>query len=347
MIHLRVIAPSEQADKAADLFCKLPTATHVVRIPGAALDPPGDLLLADVPEEDASVLVGDLKELGIHQLGAITIESIGTQLSDRAEAAEKRAPGAPADAVVWEEVEARTSEQATLAWSYLIFMVLAGLIASCGIFLDSAILIVGAMVVGPEFGPIAAFCVAVVERRGHLALRSITALAVGLPLAVVAVLLATVAFKATGVTPDAFTRADHSLSSSISNPDFFAFFVAFCAGVAGMLSLSTAKSGALIGVLISVTTIPAAANVGVALAYGDQDGWTGSLAQLAINVAGILTAGILTLWIQRVLYRSRRRKHLNEEDPRRAAGLPVGVSARSPAPTRPRASSGSAPPRRS
>ena len=36
-----------------------------------------------------------------------------------------------------------------------------------------------------------------------------------------------------------------------------------------MLSLTTAKSGALIGVLISVTTIPAAANIGVAAAYGD------------------------------------------------------------------------------
>ena len=38
-----------------------------------------------------------------------------------------------------------------------------------------------------------------------------------------------------------------------------------------MLSLSTAKSGALIGVLISVTTIPAAANIGVAAAYQDWD----------------------------------------------------------------------------
>jgi uncharacterized hydrophobic protein (TIGR00271 family) len=341
VIHLRVIAPREQADKACELFCNLATATHVVRLPGAAIEPEGDLLLVDVPDEDASVLIGDLKELGIHELGSITVENVDTQLSTRAEQAEKDAPGAPADAVVWEEVEARTSEQATLAWSYLIFMVLAGLIAACGIFLDSAILIVGAMVVGPEFGPIAAFCVAVVERRGRLALRSITALAVGLPLATVAVLLATLAFRATGVTPDTFSDADHSLSSSISNPDFFAFFVAFCAGIAGMLSLSTAKSGALIGVLISVTTIPAASNVGVALAYGDRDGWTGSLAQLAINVAGILTAGILTLWIQRLLYRVRRRRHLNEERPREAAGLPVGVSARSPEPTRPRASSGS------
>ena len=340
MIHLRVIAPHEQARRARELLEQTPTACHVVHLAGAAVEPEGDLLLADVPEEDASVLIGDLKELGIHELGAITIENIGTQLSTRAERAEKDAPGAPADAVVWEEVEARTSEQATLAWSYLIFMVLAGLIAACGIFLDSAILIVGAMVVGPEFGPIAAFCVAVVERRGRLALRSITALAVGLPLATAAVLLATIVFKATGITPDTFSEADHSLSSSISNPDFFAFFVAFCAGVAGMLSLSTAKSGALIGVLISVTTIPAASNIGVALAYGDRDGWTGSLAQLGINVAGILFAGILTLWIQRLIYRARRRKHLGD-DARASAGLPVGASARSRETTRPRASSGS------
>ena len=81
--------------------------------------------------------------------------------------------------------------------------------------------------------------------------------------------------------------------------------VAFCAG-AGMLSLSTAKSGALIGVLISVTTIPAAANIGVAAAYGDSDGWTGSLAQLALNLVSIVTAGTLVLAVQRMLYARRR-----------------------------------------
>lgn len=46
-----------------------------------------------------------------------------------------------------------------------------------------------------------------------------------------------------------------------------------------MLSLSTAKSGALIGVLISVTTIPAAANVGVATAYADWSEVGGATAQ--------------------------------------------------------------------
>ena len=339
MVHLRVIAPHEQAKKALDLFQRLPTACNIVYLKDAAVEPAGDLLLADVPREEASVMIGDLKELRIHELGAISVEPIDVQLSKFADEAEEDAPGAPADAVVWEEVEARTSEQAELSVAFLIFMVLAGLIAACGIYLDSAILIVGAMVVGPEFGPIAAFCVAVVERRGRLALKSLAALALGLPLAIVFVLVASLIFKATGVTPDEFSERDHSLSTSISNPDFFAFFVAFCAGTAGMLSLSTAKSGALIGVLISVTTIPAASNVGVALAYGDGDAWQGSLAQLAINVAGILAAGILTLWIQRRFYRVRRLRHLREESSRKAAGLPVGASARSPEPTRPRASS--------
>ena len=40
----------------------------------------------------------------------------------------------------------------------------------------------------------------------------------------------------------------------IYQPDVLSFVVAFLAGVAGMLSLTSAKSGALVGVLISVTT---------------------------------------------------------------------------------------------
>ena len=64
------------------------------------------------------------------------------------------------------------------------------------------------------------------------------------------------------------------------------------ARVAGLLSLTTAKSGALIGVLISVTTIPAAANVGVAAAYGDWSEFRGALAQLALNLTCLSAVGI-------------------------------------------------------
>ena len=225
------------------------------------------MILVDVASEDASVVLADLKALHIHEQGSIMLEPIDTAISRQADEAERARTGAPADAVVWEEVEQRTSENVELSGVFLLFMVLAALIAGVGIFLDSAILIVGAMVVGPEFGPIAGFCVALVQRRRDLAVRSGIALAVGFPLAITAVFLASHIFKATGLTPDEFTAQDHGIANLISSPDVFAVIVALCAGAAGMLSLSTAKSGALIGVLISVTTIPAAANIGVAAAY--------------------------------------------------------------------------------
>jgi uncharacterized hydrophobic protein (TIGR00271 family) len=210
-------------------------------------------------------------------------------------------------------------------------MTLAALLAATAFYLDSAVLLVGAMVVGPEFGPIAAVCVALVERRLKLAGESFLALAVGLPVAMTAAFLATVVFRATGLTPDAYRDIEGSLIRYVTEPDFFSAFVALCAGGAGVLSLSTAKSGALIGVLISVTTIPAAAVIGVAAAYGQTDAWLGAMLQLSINVAAILTAGTLTLYIQRVLYRRRRLKHLRH--PARAeAGLPLGRSARSASP---------------
>jgi uncharacterized membrane protein len=69
--------------------------------------------------------------------------------------------------------------------------------------------------------------------------------------------------------------------------------------------LTAAKSGALIGVLISVTTIPAAANVGVATAYADWSELGGALAQLALNLACIVVAGTTTLALQRLAFRRR------------------------------------------
>ena len=81
--------------------------------------------------------------------------------------------------------------------------------------------------------------------------------------------LLTVGMKATGVAPDTFSQHDHGLAILISEPDELSALVAAFAGAAGVLSLTTAKSGALIGVLISVTTIPAAANVGLSAAYED------------------------------------------------------------------------------
>jgi len=327
MIHLRIVAPEDRTHKVLELLSGSPVVVNVIHLPGASLKPKGDVILCDIAREDASVILSDLKELDIPRLGSIAIEHIDTAISDAAKAAEKAASGLPSDAVVWEEVEARTSEQTELSVSFVLFMIAAMQIAAVGIILDQPILIVGAMVVGPEFGPLAAVSVALVNKEASLARRSLLALAVGFPVGIVLALLTTLFFIGVDVFPEDFAEAQHPFTEFISNPDFLSFFVAFVAGSAGVLSLTSAKSGALVGVLISVTTIPAASNVGVAAAYGQWGDAKGAAIQLAVNLAGIVASGLLTLYVQRRYYVARRRKHLM--DPvRTEAGLPLGRSMR-------------------
>lgn len=178
------------------------------------------------------------------------------------------------------------------------------MIAAVGIVTDSIILIIGAMIVGPEFGPLAGLCVALVQRRGGLARRSLAALLVGFPVAIVLTYAAAVALRALDVFPESI--GPHAETLFISDPNRYSVIVAVLAGVAGMVSLTTAKAGALIGVLVSVTTIPAAANVAVGAAYLDWSECVGALGQLGINLVAIVAAALVTLAVQRVLFARRR-----------------------------------------
>jgi uncharacterized hydrophobic protein (TIGR00271 family) len=327
VIHLRLVVPHDLTKQVLDLLCASPAVSSVVLLENAARKPEGDVILADVAREDASVIIGDLKELDLDHRGTIAMEEVDSAISDAAVEAEKAAHGSPSDAVVWEQVEARTSEETELSFSFLAFMVIAMLIAAVGVVTDSPILIIGAMVVGPEFGPLAAFCVALVQKRPDLAHRSILALAIGFPVGIAITYVAALIWRAAGVGPDNLADASQPLTNFISHPDAFSVIVATLAGTAGMLSLTSAKSGALVGVLISVTTIPAAANIGVAAAYTDWGEVGGAAIQLGVNLTAIVAAGITTLYVQRRYYVSRRKKHLR--DPvRQEAGLPMGRSIR-------------------
>jgi uncharacterized hydrophobic protein (TIGR00271 family) len=327
VVHLRIVAPSHTAEHALDLLKATPSACNLVFLQGVAHKPEGDVILCDVAREDASVIVSDLKEFGIEREGSIALEDIDSLVSEAADRAEKAAAGAPSDAVVWEEVEARTSENTELSASFLLFMVFACLIGSVAILLDSPILIIGAMVVGPEFGPLAGFCVATVQRRSELMKRSLLPLLIGFPLGITAAYLFTLGIRTLDLTPEGFSTSEHPNTFFISHPDEYSVMVALFAGAVGVLSLTSAKSGALVGVLISVATIPAAANIGVAAAYQDGNEWVGAMEQLALNLVSIVAAGIITLFIQRKLYQRRRRAHLHDEA-REAAGLPIGQSRR-------------------
>jgi uncharacterized hydrophobic protein (TIGR00271 family) len=168
--------------------------------------------------------------------------------------------------------------------------------------------------------------VALVQRRPDLGLRSLKALAVGFPVGITGAFLFSLFAKGTDLVGSGFAVGERPLTAFISEPSTFSFLVALFAGTAGVLSLTSAKSGALIGVLISVTTIPAAAAIGVSAAFGDWADWRGAIAQLAINLTAIVIAGVATLLVQNRVYQRRRREHRGD-DSRLAGGLPTERSA--------------------
>lgn len=302
LLRIEVHAPDEQAQRAADLLADAPHAINVTRQRGVLVDPPGDVVACDVPREVANSVVESLHDAGL-SAGSSNVTIIGdlTHLSERADTAERAAAGSASDALIWRQLRDTLDEELTPAFTYLLFMVLATMLGAIGVVTNSAILVVGAMVIGPEFGPLAALFVAVLDGRWRAAARGAVTLVVGFTLAIVIASLFTLALDATGVFPDRLEFA--GFVKEVATPTALSLVIALVAGVAGTLAITSSRSGSLIGVLISVTTIPAAADAAALLAYGRERAALDALLTLGINLVGMTIAGVLSLAVHRRLTR--------------------------------------------
>ncbi|MGF1342707.1 DUF389 domain-containing protein [Streptomyces flavovirens] len=307
MLHLRLIVPADRTDEVVELLERTAGTAHLAVLAGAARSPAGDVVLCDVAREAGDELIDALRGLGIDRTGAITAETMDLTLSADADDAERQAPGAGADAVLWEELTEVTHEESVFSATYVAFLGVAVMLAACGVMLDNVILIVGAMAVGPEFGPLAGISTALVQRAPRLVAASLWALIGGFAVAVVLTAGFSWLMDALGLFHAGMVTAHRPNTGFIWHPDGLSFVVAILAGVAGTLSLTSAKSGALIGVAISVTTVPAAANAAVAFSYQDLTQAWGSTEQLLANLGGIVLAGTLTLLVQKALWGRQRR----------------------------------------
>ena len=302
MLHLRISSPAAQTDRVLALLEADTSVSALSVVRDASLRPAGDLVLADVAREGANVVIDQLRDLGVHHGGSLHIEPVTTWLSKDGYDAERRTPGSSADSVVWADVTQRGYEDSELNWTYGSFMTLATLIATIAIVLDSQILVIGAMVLGPEFGAVAALGVALVRRRYTLLRRATVTLVAGFAAAIALTTLLALAGKALGWISLADVTGPRPGTDFIYFPDKWSFIVAVIAGAAGVLSLTSARTGGLSGVFISVTTVPAAGNIALGLAFGVGHEVWGSTLQLALNLAGMALAGWATLAVQQAVW---------------------------------------------
>lgn len=304
MLTVRVTAPHALAEPLRATLSREPTVTGLAVVPGAAADGAGDLLFFEVARENADAVVETLRRAGVPAQGSVVVSEPLAILSDAAVAAERAAPGHPADGVLWVQLADRSREDARPSWSFFAFLLLASLIAGVGRLLDQPILIIGAMVVGPEFAPIAAICYAIARRKPSVARSALVTLFGGFAVSVVVTWAVWAVVHALGlITVEQATTGP--ATEFIISPDAWSFVIAVLAGVAGVLSLTTAKSSALVGVFISITTVPAVGTIGLTLAVGAWDESLSALAQLLLNVAGLVVAGTATLLVQLAAGRPR------------------------------------------
>ncbi len=306
VLHLRLRVPRDLTEQVDTLLCGDPTVVNVLVVMDAYVKPRGCLVTADVARENAQRVISALRDLDLHRQGSIAINESDTVISAAADEAEKAAPGSPIDGVVWDLIEDRTRGDIRLSWAFMIFLTLATMIAGVGRLLDEPILIVGAMVVGPEFAPVAAICFAIARPRLSLLPRALTALAAGFVVAAtVASVIWAVVYAAGGFHVDQVINGDQT--NFIVQPDIWSFVIALLAGVAGIVSLTTSKSSTLVGVFISVTTVPAVGTLSLSIATGTWSDARSSLIQLALNLVGLVLAGTVTLVVQRLVWLRVRR----------------------------------------
>jgi len=296
VLHMRLISPAPRTAEAIAVLEDCQGVTNIVLVAGAARTPPGDLVLCDVARESANEVIGRLGWL--ESEGSIAVETVDLSISAVSDTAKDAAPGDGDDAVVWAGLAQRVYTDSRMTWSYFIFLAIATQLAAIGVLQNSPILIVGAMVLGPEFGAVAAICFGLMHTRAHLVIYALKALIIGFGVAIAITFVCVYVSTWLGwVTPE---MLDHDAEVQfIVKPDRWSFIVALLAGAAGVLSITSSKSTSLVGVFISVTTVPAAGFLAVALALGRWSDVSGSVVQLTLNIAGMVVAGTATLVIQR------------------------------------------------
>jgi uncharacterized hydrophobic protein (TIGR00271 family) len=259
-----------------------------VRIETAVRDE-HSLVLASVSHNATDHILQELRALGIprEDVTLTRIEELGGGVSDGSDTS-----------LIWADVVGLAGSNARLIARYLAFMAVAGVIACYGIVDASPILIVGAMAVSPDLLPITATAVGVVGRSLSLIAKALLTLTVGMAIASAFAAIFTFAQHHLSLLPSGFTINATVLHSLVSvNNETIA--VALAAGVAGMLAFETRASSG-VGVAISVTTIPAAAYLGVAAGLGQVTKALGALAVLGTNVAMIVIGAAVTLSLQRL-----------------------------------------------
>ena len=184
---------------------------------------------------------------------------------------------------LFEEIETKSMWN----FDFASLMVLATLIASMGLLVNSGAVVIGAMLVAPLMMPLLGTGLALAQGNWPLCGRSLGAVVRGF-------LLALLIGMAMGLLARVFYLPVTDQLRMRGEPNLLDLGVAFVSGIAAAYCLARPKlSGALAGVAIAAALVPPIATAGIGLSLGETSLATGAAFLFGINVvAVVLGAGL-------------------------------------------------------
>jgi uncharacterized hydrophobic protein (TIGR00341 family) len=200
------------------------------------------------------------------------------------------------DRVARQELRARAEDLAPDVSMYVALTVVSVVVATAGVLLDDAAVVVGSMVIAPLIGPAMATAAGSVLDEGDLFRRGVRLQLIGALVAVTTATVFAVLVKETYLVPPGLEIGLIDQVRGRIAPGVLSLVVALGAGVAGALSLSAAVSAAIVGVAIAVALIPPVAVIGIGVAWGRPLMAAGATILVLVNFLSINAAAMATLW---------------------------------------------------
>lgn len=189
----------------------------------------------------------------------------------------------------FKELFALLKDNAQTSSTYLVLMALSTMIATFGLFGDSAPVVIGAMILAPLMGPIISLAMGALRQDGLLIKNSMITIFWGIVLGLIFSILIT------SITP--LEVLNDQILARI-RPNLLDLGIAVASGIAGAYAYSKEEiNKTLAGVAISVALVPPLAVAGIGIGWLDWGVFGGAMLLLGTNLAGIVMSASLTFLV--------------------------------------------------
>ena len=180
-------------------------------------------------------------------------------------------------------------EEGNISSTFVILLVIATMIATLGLFINSSSVIIGAMILAPLMQPIVSLSMGVLRQDGSLTTNAVKTIGIGMVLTI-----ATAMFIAY-LTP--IREMTNEMAARLS-PTILDMLIAIASGIAAAYVKNDEKiSASLAGVAIAVALVPPLAVSGIGLGWADWHIFFNALLLFVTNLIGIVFAGALTFLV--------------------------------------------------